>query len=639
MTQRLGAFCCFLVVAALAIVAVAPAAEAGWLPPVDLSEPAEHTGAPQVVLDSEGDATAVWDRWDGSQTVVESAYRPAGEGWEAPVDISATELSGGVAVAGGSAQSPRIAVDGAGDVTVVFERWAVGGIVVQSAERPAGGAWTVPVGLDEPVNSANPEPWVAVDTAGDAIAVWEAGAVVQSAYRPAGEAWGAATAVSGEESFVAQAAMNAAGDATIVWLHHTGGLYVVESAFRPASGGWEAPTLVSEPGEEGGDPQIALDASGDTLVAWRGEDEGTEFVRTAFRPLGEAWEAPTDASNAGEQVQAIQDAVDPAGDAIVAWSGSGGKVGEYETVRAAFQPAAGGWEAPVELSATGGNGFPSDVVFDQGGNAAIIWQRQVGSADIVEASYRPQGGDWEAAAELSEAGKESFDPVVVLDAPGVTAVADGDATAVWVSEETVPRGGPKGGSKECFADVVQAAGYDPEGLPEVELELPASAEVGEPVPVTLAAGLFSPLIEFGDGESATGTATSHTYDVPGEYDVSGSGAEVLGYSTSAVRTIKIVPVGEGGGSGGSSTPPTPRPPADPTDPAGQVLEQHGSPPASGASSAGQGSAGAPNGGVPAACRSARAGLHAAQQRLKHSAAPHRSRAGLKKARRRVAAAC
>ena len=75
---------------------LAPAAEAGWLPPVGISEASEAAGNPHVVLDSEGNATAVWDRWNGVDTVVESAYRPAGEGWEAPIDLSEPELGGEV---------------------------------------------------------------------------------------------------------------------------------------------------------------------------------------------------------------------------------------------------------------------------------------------------------------------------------------------------------------------------------------------------------------------------------------------------------------------------------------------------------------------------------------------------------------
>lgn len=629
MVQRLGAFFCCVVVAALGCVVLAPVAEAGWLPPVDLSEPAEHTGGPHVVLDSGGNATAVWDRWNGTENVVESAFRPAGEGWEAPVVISA-----------GYAQSPRIGVDGAGDVAVVFEHWTEGGIIIQSVDRPAGGAWTAPVDVSEPIPGSNPEPWVAVDTAGDAVAVFKQGEVIQAASRPVGEPWEAPVPVSGEESFVPQAAMNATGDATVVWMRHTGGLYVVESAYLPAGGEWGAPTLVSQPGEEGGDPEIALGAAGDTLVAWRGEDEGTEYVRTVYRPVGEPWEAPTDASNAGEQVQELRGAVDPAGNAIVAWSGDGTELGGYNIVRAAFRPAGGAWEAPNELSATGGNGFPADVVFDRGGNAAIVWQRATGSEDLIEASYRPAEGEWEEAAQLSEAGKESFDPVVVLDAPGDETLADGDATAVWVSEEEFSCGGPKG--KPCHQSAVQAAGYDPEGL-EAGLELPPTAEVGEPVSMSLATGIFSPTIEFGDGGHAAVSHTSHAYSAPGTYQVSATGAEVLGYAASSERTIEIVPAGEGGKA--AEPPPLPDPVGPTTGSGGGASGESTtgtSGTGGGATSGTTGLTAEPKGGparVPAACTAAHVALRAERQRLKRSGAHHGGQAALRKAKRRVNAAC
>jgi hypothetical protein len=108
-------------VAAIACALLAPAAEAGWLPPVDISEASEAAGNPHVVLDSEGNATAVWDRWNGVDTVVESAYRPAGEGWEEPVDLSEPELEGEVVPGANDAGSPQIVVDRNGNVTVLWE--------------------------------------------------------------------------------------------------------------------------------------------------------------------------------------------------------------------------------------------------------------------------------------------------------------------------------------------------------------------------------------------------------------------------------------------------------------------------------------------------------------------------------------
>jgi hypothetical protein len=101
---------------------------------------------------------------------------------------------------------------------------------------------------------------------------------------------------------------------------------------------------------------------------------------------------------------------------------------------------------------------------------------------------------------------------------------------------------------------VQAAGYDPEGLPEVELEVPVEGTVGEPVEIsTPTEGLFAPLLEFGDGGSVADTEATHVYEEPGKYEVTLGGAEILGYRASVRETITIAPAGSGGGGEESKT--------------------------------------------------------------------------------------
>ncbi|HWA52742.1 MAG TPA: PKD domain-containing protein [Solirubrobacterales bacterium] len=553
MRGRAGSVATCVGLVLLFLAALAPTAQAEWLPPVDISEESEHTGAPHVVLDSEGNATAVWDRWNGVDTVVESAYRPAGEGWEAPTDLSEPELEGEVVPGAHDASAPRIAVDRNGNVTVIWERYAgVNQMLLQAVERPAGGSWTAPVDIAEFSQGVAPEPWIAVDWEGNATAVWKQGEVITSSFHPFAGAWSEPIPLSEKESFTPQAAMDARGDTTVVWMHDDGSHYVVESAYRPEGGEWEEPTLVSKPDEEGGNPHVALDAKGDSLVVWRGAVEGEESVRAAYRPQGEPWSPATSVSSPGEQVRALHDAVDPAGNAIVAWSGDMGKVGEYEIAHAAFKPVEGSWEAPVELSEGSANAAPSDVVFDTSGNAALIWQRWDSTTDLVQATYRPAGGEWEPAVDLSEEGKQSYGSVVVLDAPGSSTAADGNATAVWISETpALCEGGKPGLEENCPTSVVQAAGYDPEGLPEVELEIPAEGTAGEPVEIsTPTEGLFAPLLEFGDGESVADTEATHVYEDPGKYEVTLGGAEVLGYRASVRETITIAPAGTGGGGDG-----------------------------------------------------------------------------------------
>jgi PKD repeat protein len=503
---------------------IAPAAQAGWLAPVAISQ---GGGVPQVVLDAQGNATAVWQSWNGEDTVVESAYRPAGGSWQTPVDLS--QASGEVTLVAGEhdAGSPRIAVDGKGDITVVWERWGgTNRIIIEVAYRPAGGSWQTPVNVGEVQTEWDPAPWVAVDERGDTTVVWNDEGVIESAYQPAGGSWEAPVAVSGaDEAFVPRAAVDAQGDATVVWMSYDGSRYVVQSAYRPAGGSWETPTELSEAGENGGDPEIALDSSGDTMVVWdghSGENGTTEVVHAAYRPAGGEWQAPADLSAAGVLVEGneLRVALGTHGEAIVTWSAYGGSLGGYDIVQAAYRPAGAGWQAPVNLSENGGNAFPTDLTFDQEGNAVVVWERE----SVVQADYRPAGGEWQQPASLGD----GDDAVVVLDAPGDSTAADGDATAVWTSGGTI-----------------QAAGYDAVEPPQT-IEAPATGEAGTPVSVAVPAAspleVYSPLLSFGDGTSAAATTSAtHTYAAPGKYTVTFSSTDVLGYASSTQQTIVIGP--------------------------------------------------------------------------------------------------
>jgi hypothetical protein len=516
---------------------LAPAAQAEWLAPVDISETGEHISTPDVALDSAGNATAVWARWDGGATVVESSFRPAGQAWGAPEVLA-------------EATSPQVVVDRNGNWTVDWERGVGSNVVIETTSRAPGGSWSEPVEVTEFAQGFDPEPFLAVDGEGNNTIVWVQEETVMSSFRVFAGKWGEPIPLSEGESFTPQAAMDGRGDATAVWMHYDGSHYVVESSYRPEQGEWGEATLVSAPGEEGGNPHVAISpgvsGNGNSLVVWQGEDEGEERLRAAYRPHGGEWGEPADVSAPGEEVESPRAAIDTNGNALAVWAGNTGELGGWDIVHAAYMPFGEEWEEPVELSSEGGNGFPNDVAFDTHGNASVIWQRWDGTTNLVQTAYRPAGEEWEPPVDLSEEGKQAMDAKIVLDAPGSSTAADGDATSIWTSASKATC--EAGKEDPCWSYVVQGAGYDPDGLPTVELEAPLEAEVGEEVEVsTLSAGLYSPTIDFGDGEEVAGTSAAHVYDAPGEYQLTAAGAEELGYRVSAQSTIKVLPGGPGGG--------------------------------------------------------------------------------------------
>ncbi len=254
-----------------------------WDAPVRVS--AAGPFPPQVGIDREGDEVAVWILQDGSNRIVQSATRPRGGAWSAPVDLSP---SGGSAVS-----DPQVAFDYHGDAVAVWAFEDGGKYLVQSASRPRGGAWSAPVDLSAPQRKMDAmDPHVAIDPRGDgAVAVWTfqdgINQTLQSAMRPRDGAWSAPVDLStlpGRAISEPRVAFDHQGDAVAAWERG----WSIESATRPRGGAWSAPVTLSTPAHKAYDQdashlELAAGPHGDAVAVWqRSGDRGT-IVQAASR--------------------------------------------------------------------------------------------------------------------------------------------------------------------------------------------------------------------------------------------------------------------------------------------------------------------------------------------------------------------
>jgi PKD domain len=505
---------------ALALFAAQPAQAApAWLAPVDLSEAGQNAEEPHVAFDSQGDALAVWRRFDGSNYIIQAATRLGGGSWQAPVDLSEK---------GESASEPQVAFDSQGDALAVWIRSNGSNEIIQAASRPAGGSWQAPVDLSEKGESAS-EPQVAFDSQGDAFAVWQrsngSNEIIQAASRPAGGSWQAPVDVSeaGENAADPQLAIDPQGNALALWRHSNGSNFVIQAASRPASGSWQTPVDLSQEGESAFQPQVAFDSQGDALAVWVRSNGSVYIVQAAIRPAGGSWQTPEDLSEAGQNAEAPQIAVDPQGDALAVWERSNGSV---KIIQSAIRPAGGSWQAPNDLSEGGEEAYNPQVALDPQGDALAVWERFDGSNYIVQAAIRPAGGSWQAPRDLSEAGHKASLPHLAFD-------PQGDALAVWERSN---------GSNQ----IVQAGAYDAAGPQLNGLSIPSAGTVGQPVsfsvsPLDVFSALGTTSWSFGDGDSASGTSVTHSYAAPGAYQVALTGEDALGNTSSSSGSIAISP--------------------------------------------------------------------------------------------------
>ena len=447
-----------LAVFAMSLVVLASAGGASakptWLAPRDLSLPGGSAESPQVALDAAGNALVVWYRWSGQVSVVQAAEHRAGGTWGAPRNLSPP---------GSAAYYPQLAVNAAGDAVAVWVGSSeTGANVVQAAARSGGGAW----GRAEDLAAGN-DPRVALAPDGTAVAVWErfdgATSVVQAAIRPPGWPWSAPRDLSAPGAYAAyqQVALDHHGNAVAVWRRFDGANWIVQAAAYPSGGGWSAPQSLSAPGQDAEAPQVALDRYGNAIAVWRRFDGANWIVQTAFRPYslrgGGVWSAPQDISTPRYDARGPEVAFDAYGHALAIWTRN------EDTVQVDERPVGGPWEPAQDLVAPGFLTDDAHVALNSAGDAIAVWRRsETGEHGIVQAARRPAGGVWGAPQVLSPAGQAAFDPQVDVDPAG-------NALAAWSRFGSGPD------------NVVQADPLDAAGPIFRGLSVPARVDTGSPV--------------------------------------------------------------------------------------------------------------------------------------------------------------
>lgn len=186
--------------------------------PASLSAPGRDAENPQVAIDQAGGALVVWDRFSNTVPVIESAWRPPGASFTPTVDLAT------------AAVNPQVALTGSGNAVVAWEKQtALNGeeSAVQTVTGRAGQPFGSPQSLSPPESEANLA--LTMNPSGDAVAAWQdctIGSlpcrryVIQSATRRPAARFGAPTVISPttQDSFFPGLAIDPAGDALAIWM-------------------------------------------------------------------------------------------------------------------------------------------------------------------------------------------------------------------------------------------------------------------------------------------------------------------------------------------------------------------------------------------------------------------------------------
>ncbi len=350
---------------------------------------------------------------------------------------------------GQESRSPAVAVDGHGDAAAVWLNQYGFNWDIDASTRAAGGEWQQPVEIST-LGHIGFHPEVAIDSHGDAVAVWRDGDTeeIEVAVHSAGGEWRAPVAISAAgDNEKPTVALSSTGEVVVVWERQEGARYVIQASYGSAAGAvWSEPVDLSAPGQAAGNPQVAVNAQGEATAVWQSYGEGDYYIQSANGLIGHGtWGEPVDLSVAGQVAANPRVAVKAAGQAVAVWEWGGIEFTPY-TVQGAVRPATGRWGPPIDLSAGGANGadYP-DVTVDAQGDAVAVWEIREGTASSVQSAvWTAASGAWKAPVDLSPAGTSAGSPQVAVD-------PDGDAIAVWSSWLT-------GGSEDFIQGAIRPAG-------------------------------------------------------------------------------------------------------------------------------------------------------------------------------------
>lgn len=280
---------------------------------------------------------------------------------------------------------------------------------------------------------------VAMSANGDAVAVWlenDPGISINSVwavhYSTAANAWSEAQLLdSGAQSAnKPKVAMDANGNAIVVWMQQLGIEFNASAARYQAGSGWEAAVLLENENSavNGGFSQsdIAMDDAGNAVAIWSQRIGVESFIYANRYTVGQGWgQAVSIDPNIAGQIDASFNprvAMDNNGNAIAVWSNSllsNIKTSRYSLSNNTWSPA------PQEL----GPGFQPDVAMSNDGSAVVVANSRENSADRFKVAawhYNANGG-WDATAKILDEGSVAESASTVR----VAMNAAGNAVAVW----------------------------------------------------------------------------------------------------------------------------------------------------------------------------------------------------------------
>lgn len=277
--------------------------------------------APRISVDVTGNAVVVWQQRALSQwSIHANHYRISTGTWATSVPIET-----GTA---GDALVPTVALDASGNGLAVWRQFDGARADVWANRYTASTtSWSTAILIESDDTGNADAPQIAMDSNGNAMAVWSQkvftwNSILANRFDASTGSWGTATLVEISDSSNARfpkVAVDTTGNAVAVWREDTMPSRISSNRFNVGAGTWGTAVLIDTGASTATMPDVAMDGAGNAFAAWR---QGDDAMANRFNAGTGTWGTPVliETNNMGpEGVYDVVIAADTVGNAIAAW--------------------------------------------------------------------------------------------------------------------------------------------------------------------------------------------------------------------------------------------------------------------------------------------------------------------------------
>ena len=341
--------------------------------------------SPQIAIGQDNNALAVWYQYDGTRYNIWANRYVSGSGWQTTELIETDNL--------GNALFPQVAIDQDGNALAVWYQDDGTRTNIWANRYVSGSGWQT-AELIETDNAGNAyEPQVAIDQDGNAVAVWyqddSTRCNIWANRYVSGSGWQTAELIETDNvgnAYKPQVAIDQDGNALTVWYQDDGTRTNIWANRYISGFGWRtAEQIETDNAGSAYYSQIAIGQDGNAVAVWSQWDGTMHNIWANRYVSGSGWQTAEliETDNAGNAYEP-QVAIDQDGNAVAVWVQSDGTM---HNIWANRYVSGVGWQT-AELIETdnAGSAYYSQIAIGQDGNAVAVWRQSDGIRDNIWAN-------------------------------------------------------------------------------------------------------------------------------------------------------------------------------------------------------------------------------------------------------------